>query len=896
MRPLLWRLIEWHLSRQLTPAQLASTLGDLAEDVAQRERTVGSFRAGLWAAREVLSVSAAYQSRARDERKSSRRRVMGASWKGDVRFAARRLLKQPAASIASILTLACAIGAGAVTWSLLSALLLNPLPVEAPDTLIMVGGRGQMRDGGLAALRYGHVYPVYAAVRESDAFGQVAAGGRASLLVTDAEGAVPRPRTVYFATHDWFDTLGVPIQLGRGFTEDDDRRGAPLAAIVSDRYWRRVLDTDSRAIGRTLVVSNQQATIVGVASPRFRGVSLADAPEVYLPLHTIADLDNTYQNPFADPAGTTPTAWINIVARLRAGSTAAGADRLNSLPLETRRGTTFEITPINVAAIPEAARAGMVQFARLLATTVVLLLLIGCLTVGMLLLVRTEARRSEFATCLALGGTRASLARGIMAEGGLLTLAGLVLAAPVAWWMFAALRAFQLPGGVDIELLELSPDRGTLLAVGGVAIVALTLVAVAGGVFGFSASVSDVLRARAGSTPPVTRRRTRTALVAAQVAIALVLLAGAGLFARSLAKALTVNTGFDAGRIVTGTLALAPHGYTAPRAAQFFDELRGRLDESPAIDTVSLMRRQGGMTPAGRITVNGEPRQFPSLVAYTAVDERYFSTMGLPILEGRDFSRHDTASSPLVVIVSESYARALAGDGRPLGYRITETSRPVGEPSFAVAEVIGVVPDVITNVTVTEPLVTYYSFAQRQQLPHATIVMRARSDAGGVAREAANTIRQMDPRLDPEPLMTSIEEQLASQMGAQRLGGFVLGTLGAIAFMLTMLGAYVLAESMSAGRRREFSIRAALGASRARLGGLVLGETVRLVGIGLVAGLALAWIGATAIRVFLFRVDPLDPATLTAVSAAILALALLVSLKPAIDAARVDLAHTLRDE
>jgi putative ABC transport system permease protein len=895
MRPLLWRLVEWHLARELTHAQVASTLGDLTEDFGRRQRAAGSLRAALWVIRETLSVSAAYRSRARDERRHSRRMIMSASWMGDARFAARRLTRQPAASLASVFTLACAIAAGAVTWSLLSALLLNPLPVEAPESLVAVGGRLQMRNGGLSALRYGHVYTVYNAVRESEAFERVAAGGAMSLLVTDAAGAMPRPRTVYFATHDFFETLGVRIPRGRDFIEQDDRRGVPLAAIVSDRYWRHALEADPGVVGQALMISNQRATIIGVAPPRFRGLTLAEAPDIYLPLHTIGDVEHTYANPFADPAGTTPTAWVTIVARLRAHPPAEHAARLNSLPIGARRGTTFELTPVNIAAIPEAARGGMVQFTRLLAATVALLLLIGCLTVGMLLLVRTEARRSEFAMCLALGGSRASLTRGVMAEGFLLTLGGVVLAVPVASWLFSGLRAFQLPGGVDIELLELSPDRGTSLALAGVAMAALVLIAVVGGVFGLSASVSDVLRARAGSTPPVTRRRTRTALVGAQVAIALVLMAGAGLFLRSLVKALTVNAGFDAGRIVTGTLALAPYGYTPARAAQFFDELRDRLDQGPAIDAVSLMRRQGGMTPVGRITVNGVARQFPSLVAYTVVDERYFSTIGLSILEGRDFSRYDTATSPLVVIVSESYARALAGDDSPVGYRITETSARPGEPP-GIAEVIGVVPDVITNVKATEPLVTYYSIAQRQPVAHGTIVMRARSDAGAVVREAVNTVRRMDPRLDPEPLMMSIQDQLGQQMGVQRLGSFVLGTLGSIAFLLTMLGAYVLAESMSAGRRREFGIRAALGARRAHLAALVLGETVQLVGVGLLAGLALAWVGATAIRAFLFRVDPLDSPTLAGVSAALLGVALIVSLKPAIDAARVDLVHTLRDE
>lgn len=896
MEALVWRFIEWHLGRRLTPEQLAATLGDLAEDFAYRSRSAGRSRALAWLVRESLSVSAAYRQHAVHEDRSSRRMIMGASWPGDVRFALRRVIRRPAPSAASVLTLAGAIAAAAVTWSLLSALLLHPLPVDAPDTLVMVGSRFELRHGGWSSVSYGHVYPQYAEVRQSDVFEQVAAGGgRTPLLVGQPGTAPPELRAVYFASHDFFSTLGVRIAMGRDFTEHDDRPGAPLTAVVSHRYWRTVLDGDPQVIGRELAVSDGRATIVGVAPRRFRGLSLAGAPDVYLPLHTIGDIAHTYANPFADQTGTSPTAWVTIIGRLHPRASAEqAAARLNDLPRDRALSRSFELLLVNRAAIPEAARAGMVQFTRLLATTVALMLLIGCLTVGMLLLARTEERRAELAMCLALGGTRASLIRGIVFEGAVLTLGGVLLAVPLAMWLFAGLRAFELPGGISIELLEVSLDPGVLLALSALAVVALLVIALAAGVFGVSTSVGDVLRSRGASTLPITRRRTRTAIVAAQVALALVLLAGAGLFSRSLSAALRVNTGFDASRVLTGGVSLGQYGYTPDRAARFFDDLRHRIAARPEVEAVSLLQGQGGMSPAGTLTVNGEPRQFPSLVSYTAIDEHYFSTMGLPILAGRDFSPDDTAGSPLVVIVSESFGRALAGDRSPLGYRITETSARPGEP-FAVAEVIGVVPDVITRVTETEPLVKYYALAQQPSMPYRSLVLRAASSPGAAVREVASILRQMDPQLQGAGLQT-IEAQLDRQMGPQKLGGFVLGALGGIAALLTMLGAYVLAESMSAVRRREFGIRAALGGSRAHLGGLVLRETVTLVGAGLAAGLCLAWIGAGTIRAFLFRVEPLDIATLGTAAAAILGLTLLVSLKPAIDSARVDLVSTLREE
>ena len=829
---------------------------------------------------------------------------MGSTFRDDVRFAWRRLRKRPLGALGSVVTLAWAIGAAAVTWSLLSALLLHPLPVEAPDRLVAVGARFAAPDGQPAWVSSHFLYPQYREITESGVFAGIAAGGALDLVVGHGEGAVPRPRTVFFASHDYFDTLGVRLQAGRDFTADDDSRGAPVTAVVSDRFWRSALNADPGVVGRELVFPTQatmtaasvtvHATIVGVAPPGFRGLDLARAPDVYLPLHAIAVVAPGFPNPLFDPdADSSPSSWIAVTGRLKDGGTPDDvATQLARLDLG--RDVTFDLTPANTAAVPEPARAGMVQFTQLLSTTVGLLLVIGCLTVGMLLLLRTEARRDELAMCLALGGTRLSLVRGIVLEGAMLASAGALLAIPVAAWLMSGARTFELPGGVDLEMLGLAVDRRVWTAVAFGAVGATLLAALVAGAFGFAPRIADVLRARAGGTPRVTRRRTRAALVIAQVAVTLVLLAGAGLFSRSLAAALTLNTGFDASRVVTGALPLDRYGYTAASAVPFFTAFRDRVAGAPDIESLSLIQREGGMTPSGRIPVNGDPRGFPVTVAYIAVDEHYFSTMGMRILKGRDFAASDTASSPLVVIVSESLARELSPGGDPLRLRLTETSwRPPDPPG--VAEVIGVVPDVITNVTVTEPLVIYYSLAQREPTARRAIVARARSDAAIAGVALARTIRQLDAGIEPGPII-SIEEQLARQMSPQRMGIFVLGSLGVVAILLTLLGTYVTAESMASTRTRELSIPATLGARRAQLGGLVLLETLRLVGAGVISGLALAWLGAGTIRAFLFRVEPLDILTLSAVALSIVALALLVSLRPALSAARVDLAHVLRDE
>jgi putative ABC transport system permease protein len=897
MQSLVWRLVAWHLGRHLTAHQLSSALGDLAEEFESADRQRHPLRRNLWLLREAMSVAGAYARRARQERRGSGRRLVGGSWLEDARFARRRLIKAPAASAVSALTLGCAIAAGAVAWSLLSALLLHPLPVSRADELVVVGKHQRAQGLGRAYLDQTHVYTQILPMRESEAFAQTGAGGTMSLLVTDRGTPVPRQRTVYFVSHDLFETLGVRPSLGREFGTADDRRGAPLTAVLSERYWQSAFGGNPGAIGQVVTVAGVPATVIGVAPRRFRGLNLAQPPDLYVPLLGVDALDReaTISNPLNDPTRRgSPSAWITIVGRLKPGSNVAQAQaRLNTLSLERRRGATLELIPIDVAAVPEAARESTGHFSRLLGATVALLLLIGSVTVGMLLLVRTEARRTELAVCLALGSTRLALARGVVLEGAMLACAGVALAVPLGWWLFSALSTFQLPGGISIEALELSLDWNAWVGVAACGVLATILIAMAAGASGFTPQLGLALHSRGGATDPVTPRRTRAALLVAQVAVSLVLVGGAVQLTRSLVAALTINTGFDASRVVTGRLSLRTRGYTGPRGTQFFADLHERLRTNPAVSSASLIQGQGGMTPYGKVNVDGQPRQFPITVQFVAIDEHYFSTMGLPVVTGRDFTAHDDADSKGVAVVSESFGRLLANGGNPVGHTI------INDFPSETLEIIGVVPDVVTNVAVTEPLVMYRSLRQgaafAERLENRTIVLRAAADPTAAVRETLGAIRALDPRLEPEPLMT-LAERLGEQMGSQRLGGLVLGVLGGIAVLLTLLGAYVLAESMAVVRKREFGIRTTLGASRPSLAGMMLADTVTLVGGGIVVGLGLAWLGASTIETFLFRVDALEPGILIGVSAAILLLAIVVTSRPVVTASRVDLVEVLRDQ
>ena len=811
----------------------------------------------------------------------------------DVRFAIRRLRKDAGTTIAAVAALAFAIGATVATWSLLSAVLLKPLPVTAPERLFQVDWPVPAFDRGAAP---SHPYPVFESIRDSGAFDGIAAGGLSlSPVLVIEQGVVPQGRRIYFANRDFFATLGIEAARGRTFVEDEDRRGAPVVAVLSDHYWRSVFNADPNVLGRSVSVGGTLATIVGVLPRGFRGLHLSEAPDLYLPLHVVGDIDQGL------PVGLDPFApgfsWIRIVGRLRPGETAAAAtERINALNLTNGEVRPFSLTNVSIAAVPGFARAGTAQFTTLLSITVALLLLAGCLTVGMLLLVRTEDRRDELAVRLALGATRSGLAVSIAVEAAILCTLGAVLAVPVALWLSYGVRAFQLPGRIDIERLELALGAEAWLAVTGIALATTVVIALLASLVGVVATVRSPVQARALSIPRVTRRAPRTAIVAGQVAITLVLVTGAGLFTRSLIEALTLNPGVETDRIATGYLSLGRYGYTPQRGAAFVEELVERLRQNGAIESVSIMQSLSSAVAGVPLNVDGVPVELPSGLRYLAVDETYFSTIGLPIVRGRGFAQSDAADGS-VAIVSESLARLIANGADPLGHLVGDASsfRRIARGEAAInLEVVGVVPDLIISVNATEPLVVYQPVVQRPALG-AEFALRAAGDARAAIRETMATVRAQDPRVSVEALMT-VDEQLARQMNPQRFGIYVLSGLGGIALLLTVLGTYVIAESMVVRRRRELGIRAALGAGSAQLRRLVVRDTARLVGIGLIAGLGLAVAGARLIRSLLYQVEPLDPIVLVAAAALIFGLALLVSLRPALAAARVDLTRSLREE
>jgi predicted permease len=877
------RLGQWFVARLVRADERAMVLGDLEEEFAATAAGAGRARATVKYWRAALAL--AWGLWAWAPRPPGPPGIFAFS---DLRYAARRLRRQPLATSVSVLTLGGAIGAAAATWSLISAVLINPLDVSQPERLVQIAQR-TLEGRRAGAITTSYAYPTYATLRDVAPLPLAAWGsiGSATPLTVEITGE-PIRRTVRFAAHNLLQVLGLRPSVGRFFSEDDDRRGAPLVAVLSDRFWRGEFGADPAVVGRVIRVRDHQVEIVGVGPPGFRGLEVRGAPDLFLPLHAIDQIE-----PYVDAAGRDlmfgprpPVYWVELVGRLPDGVTVEQMTAsLNGIDLVRDASAAFVLRDVFTAALTDDERTNVTHFTSLLAITVALLLGIGSLTVGMLLVLRTDARRHELALCVALGARRLRLAVGVFAEAVLLAAAGVVLALPVSQLLIAGIRQFQLPGGIRIAILDLPIDFRVIGVAGAAAAACVCIIAAVAAVFALRPRADDVLRSQIGATPRVHRRWSRSALVTAQVAVTLVLVTGAGLFARSVARALSLNPGIDTSRLVTAALNPAGYGYDVARETAFYRELLAGLAGQPAIAAATLEWNPGGVSA---IDFDGQKIKLSYFMSTIWIDPDYFATLGLGVSAGRALTGGDRGGAPDVGVVTASLAAELGGSAAILNRRIDGVT------------VVGVVPDFVWSIGV-RPLRLYRPSAQEPPFARypgsggRTLVVRASGDVALAMRAITQVVRQLDPKMQVAR-MASVERTVLDAMAPQRFGMTVMGALGAIALLLSVLGTWVLAETMATARRREIGIRTALGARGGQLRNLLLAETVRLVGLGLLLGFGLAWLGAGTIRAFLFQVEPFDPLVTGSVAGVIVALAVLASLRPALTATRLDVARVLREQ
>jgi predicted permease len=819
------------------------------------------------------------------------RTVMLSDLGRDVRYALRMLLRAPGFACVVVLTLALGIGANAVIFSAIDAVLLRDAPVAEPDRVAVV-----YTTSGNQAYSSSS-YPDYLDLRDSRAFESLAAFASVplSLDANNQTESVPGEAV----SGNYFDVLGVKIPVGRAFAPDEDRMAAPVrVAVISHALWQRVFSGDPSLIGRPIRLNGNAYTVVGVAPRGFRGPILGRAPEVWVPMA----LQPEVRPPSAGLRRSLGHSrllevremrWMNIIGRLPEGGSAAqagsGAEvvarRLQTAHPESNRDRRFTVISLGDGpGVRESTRPML----RLLGGAVILVLLIACANVASLLLARAVSRRRETAVRMAVGAGRARLVRQWLAESVLLAILGSIGALLIAWWGTPLLHTFGIPETID---LSVNPRvlGFTLLA------------AVASGVLFGLAPVAQTLRRdtitalrdEGGAVATGAHAaRMRSAFVVLQVALSLVLLVGAGLFLRTLNNAYSVDLGYEVDRTLLADINLDVRGYSQEAGQAAYERILERVKSIPGVASAGAARvtvlsggsRTTGVSMNGQPTVQGASNTLE--VRTNVVSHEYLEALGIPVVRGRSFDRTDRAGSPRVAIVSSSLARRLWPNADPVGKTLLNVSTPL--------QVIGVVPDTVyTNALESDSPPFFYSLLAQAYESGVTLHVRTAGDPLSVVPAVREAVRQVDSQIVVNrPRL--LRDELDRSLSRERMMGTLIGLFGAIALVLAIVGLYGVMAHLANQRTTEIGIRLAMGAQPASILALLLGQGLRLVAIGSVLGVAGALLGTRYLESQLFGVKATDPLTYVGVCLVLFVAGLSACAVPACRAMRLEPVIALR--
>jgi putative ABC transport system permease protein len=814
--------------------------------------------------------------------------------KQDLRYAVRTLLRVPAFTATVIATLALGIGANAVIFSAVDAVLLRDAPVADPDTLVDV----YTTSGSNLYSRSS--YPDYFDLRDSGTFASLAAYTEVSITL-DANGQ-PEPLAGQLVSGNYFEVLGVRIPFGRGFTPDDDRPGAAVrVAVISHALWQRVFDGDQSLIGRTIRLNSNPYTLIGVAPPGFAGPILGVAADVWVP---------TALQPEVSP----PTAAVRrerghsavfdlrrsrglrMVGRLPSG---AGIDqvtsraevissRLETAYPDTNRDRRFILAPLGEG---RGLRIETRPVLRLLASAVLMVLLVACVNVASLLLARAVAREREVAVRIAIGASRARLVRQWLTESVLLGILGSIGALLVTRVSTPLLHAFVIPESVDLSVNARVFGFTLIVGVGSGLLFGLAPVFQA-----LRPDRSAALRDRGTVASGAHAARMRGAFVILQIAVSLVLLVGAGLFLRTLENAYSVDMGYRVDQTLVATLNLEAHGYFeggskgADAGLALYEQILSRVEALPGVVAASAARTTvlSGNARYTDVSTDGRPIESHNALGVRAnvVSRRYFETMNIPILRGRPFNTTDGPQTTRVTIVTKSLADRVWPNEDPIGKPLRDASNEL--------QVIGVVPDTVyTSTLERDRPPTYYLLLAQNYESGATLHVRAASSPLSLLPAIREAVRHVDSELAVErPQLLS--DVLNRTLSSQRMMATLVGLLGALALLLAVVGLYGVMAHAATNRTPEIGIRLAMGAQPASIVSLLLGQGLRLLGIGSAIGLTGALVGTRYIEAQLFGVTATDPLSFVSGCVALAIAGLTASVIPAVRAMHVDPVIALR--
>ena len=801
----------------------------------------------------------------------------------DIRYAFRRLIKSPGFAAVVILTLGLGIGANSAIFSVVNAVVFRSLPYPEPDRLVRLFQVAD--DGGMSTftpMNYLDVKAGMQALESSAAF-----TGAGFTMTSDGE-----PERLEGATTSasFFDVLGVKPALGRGFSADENQPGKTKVAVISHGLWTRRFNSDRAVLGRSILLNAEPYTVIGVMP---EGFSYPTRRDVWTPLE--------YDTQFTQQSR---GAWyLSIIARLKAGATLEQA-ATEIAAIGRRLETEFPATNLNVKMTAVGLHAYMTGDIKpkllVLLAAVGLVLLIACANVANLLLARAAARESEIAVRAALGAGRGRLMRQLLTESVVLAIGGGVLGLYLAVLGTKLLLSLQ-PAG--IPRLDVVRVDGTVVAF--TAFIAIATGVVFGMIPAFQATRGDLVSSlkEGGKGALASRRagRMREGLVVAEIALAVMLLAGAGLLMRSFARLQSVNPGFRAAESLTFRTALPAAAYRGePERSSFYQRAIERVEALPGVTSAGAISALplSGSSFGFSFTVEGDapprPGEEPSMQT-RVVTPGFFEAMGVPLLRGRGFTAADNAAAPQVVLLSEAAVKRYFPSSNPIGRRITlGWGRGPGRPRNG-GEVVGIVGSVKQfGLDEVEQPEIYIPHAQTP-MAGMTFVVHTAVEPTTLADAVRREIRALDPLL-PVTALEPLEAVVARSISQPRFYMLVLGIFAAVALVLASIGIFGVVSYAVAQRTREMGIRIALGASRERVLRMVLGNAMRVAVIGVVVGLIAAVALSRTLATLLFDLSPTDPMTYAAVGIGLSLVALLASYLPAWRATRVDPLVALRAE
>jgi len=833
----------------------------------------------------------------------------------DLRYALRQFRNKPGFTLTAVLTLALGIGANTAIFTLLDQALLRSLPVKDPASLVLLNFtgsfRGHMHDYGGDQGNY-FSYPMYRDLRDKNA---VFAG---LIATTRAQAGVlwhnaPELADAELVSGNYFEVLGVHSAAGRLFVQSDDLQpDANPIAVLSYGYWQRRFGSDPQVVGQSILVNGHPFTVVGVGPPTFQSVQLGYVPDVFVPITM-----KKVMTPGDDDLLDRRSAWMNIVGRLKPGTTLtqaqAGIDPLwHSLRAEeltqmsdsSQRFRDSFLTNSRLQLVDGAKgfsplRANLRTPLLVLMGMVAMVLLMACANVASLLLVRASGRVREMSIRYALGAERARVLRQLLTEGLLLGLAGGALGVALAPFVASILQRGIAGSDNATPPFSNHPDFRILAFNFGLAFAVSVLFSLAPMVQFWRPNLTPALKQQT-TTAPGGSTRLRGIFACLQIGLSLVLLFGAGLFARTLSNLKNTDVGFATDHLIEFTLDPSLAGYDLPQLPQLYPRILASLAQIPGVISTAATtdpelhdwNTTGNITVAGYTAKEDEDMN----VEQEIVSPGYLSTLGMTLVAGRGIGEQDGPNSLPVAVVNESFAKHWLGSAaNAVGHQFRK-GEGTPDKNTKWLTIVGVVKDSKhSGIRDDVRRTTFYSYLQEKPRPGLVFYLRTRQQPEAMIAEVRQTMQSLDPRLVPDSLKT-MDAQISEDLDSERILSLLAVSFGVLAALLAAIGLYGMLAFATAQRTREIGIRMALGSTRTEIVKLVLVGVGKLLAISMVVAIPAALMLSRLIKSQLFGVTAHDPLALSGAFIVVIVAALLAAALPSRRAASVNPSETLRYE